>query len=100
MQSFHKCLSLIDDPDIESKVDLGIPIEEKYTRVRFRYADVTDYLEWVEEDEHSSDETIKGTIVYTVMGRVYFITTPLNDFDLAIDKWEEQDRDIWPRIMN
>jgi len=95
MQPFHKCLSLVDDPDAESKEDLGIPIDEKYVRVRFRYADISEYLEWVEEDDD-----VRGTIVYTFTGRVYFIQTPLDEMDRLMDEYEDERNKLVIQNMN
>lgn len=96
---FHKCKALLEDENFEEKLDLGLPIEEKYTRVRFRYSDVTDYLEWGEESETGDVET-KGTIVYTFMGRVYYIQTSLEEFDSLMDNYLKDSNNIWSSKIN
>ena len=65
----------------------------------FRYSDVTDYLEWVEEDDTGETET-KGTIVYTFLGRVYYIQTDLDEFDKLMGDYLDTANSIWPTRIN
>lgn len=92
---FHKCKALVDDENIEEKLDLGLPLDEKYSRVRFRYSDVTDYIEWIEEDDQTAEDVVKGTIVYTIMGKIYFIATSIDEFDKCIDDYVSSSNTIW-----
>lgn len=98
MRDFHRCLSLIEDPELNDEV-LDPSAEEKYTQVRFRYSDVTDYMEWVEEDIVGNEE-VKGTLVFTILGRQYLIKTPLDEFDRLMDEHEEDSKSHWISKVN
>jgi len=89
MPEFHKCKALLDDIDaMEKSEDLGVPYQAEYVEARIRYSNVDEYTEWVGD----VDNKVRGTVLYTITGRQYFIDTPIEEFDKQMNEYLEKDK--------